>query len=90
MPRGVDVTLPLPLPVFVTVSGYVLAVKVAVTDFAVVIGTSQVAAVPVQAPDQPVKVESLAGVAVSVTRVPAAKEYEQLAPQLMPGGVDVT
>ncbi len=73
-----------------TVSVYVLAVNVAVTEFAAVIGTSHVAAVPVQAPDQPVKVESLAGVAVSVTSVPAAKEYEQVAPQAMPAGLDVT
>jgi hypothetical protein len=62
----------LPLPDFVTVSVYLLAVNVAVTDFAAVIGTLHLAAVPVQAPDQPVKVESLAGVAVSVTRVPGA------------------
>jgi hypothetical protein len=45
-------------------------VNLAVTDFAAVIGTWHFAAVPVQAPDQPVKVELLAGVAVSVTKVP--------------------
>jgi hypothetical protein len=72
MPAGVDVTLPLPLPVFVTVSVYVRGANLAVTDLAAVIGTAHVAAVPVQAPDQPVKVELLAGVAVSVTKTPAA------------------
>jgi hypothetical protein len=46
--------------------------NLAVTDFAAVIGTLHLAAVPVQAPDQPAKVEFFAGVAVSVTRVPAA------------------
>ena len=40
----------------------------AVTDFAAVISTLHFAAVPVQAPDQQVKVELLAGVAVSVTK----------------------
>jgi len=43
-----------------------------VTDFAAVIGTLHLAAVPAQAPDQPVKVEFLAGLAAGVTRVPAA------------------
>ncbi len=47
-------------------------VNLAVTDFAAVISTLHLAAVPVQAPDQPVKVEFFTGVAVSVTRVPAA------------------
>ena len=43
--------------------------KVAVTDLAAVIETLQ-GPVPVQAPDQPVKVEPVDGVAVSVTEVP--------------------
>ncbi len=46
-----------------------LVLKVAVTDRAEVIDTVHVA-VPVQAPLQPANVEPLAGVAVSVTRVP--------------------
>jgi hypothetical protein len=42
-----------------------------VTDFAAVIVTLHVAAVPVQAPDQRVKVELRLGVALSVTSLPA-------------------
>ena len=49
-----------------------ILVNVAVTDFAAVILTLHVGVVSVQAPDQPVKVEPLLAVAVSVTRVPAA------------------
>ena len=46
--------------------------------------------VPVQAPDQPVKVEPRAGEAERVTSVPCAKEAEQVVPQEMPRGEDVT
>ena len=86
MPTGLDVTRPLPLPIFVTLSVYPVAVNVAVTDFAPVIDTLHCFELPLQAPDQPVKVDLFAGVAVSVTSVPAAKECEQVVPQLMPSG----
>ncbi|HEY3550370.1 MAG TPA: hypothetical protein VGK69_04895, partial [Gaiellaceae bacterium] len=46
--------------------------------------------VPVQAPDQPLKVEPAAGVAVRVTLVPEVKSCEQVEPQLIPAGLDVT
>ena len=46
--------------------------------------------VPVQAPDQPAKVEPAAGVAVRVTGVPLLKLDEQTAPQLIPAGLLVT
>jgi hypothetical protein len=91
MPDGDDVTVPLPVPALVTVSACVVAVvlKVAVTDRAAVIATVH-AAVPVQAPLQPAKVEPLAAEAVSVTEAVLAKLALQVAPQLMPAGDDVT
>jgi len=69
MPAGVDVTVPLPFPVFPTVSANTFFVKVAVTDFAAVIETVQ-APVPEHAPVQPVKIESEVGVAARETDVP--------------------
>ena len=64
----VSVTVPLPLPAELIVKAKVCSVKVAVTDWAAVIETLQ-EPVPVQAPDQPVKVEPVDGVAVRVTAV---------------------
>ena len=63
------VTVPLPVPVVLTVKAKVCSVKVAVTDRAAVIETIQ-EPVPVQAPDQPVNIEPVDGVAVSVSTVP--------------------
>lgn len=48
------------------------------------------AAVPVQAPLQPLKVAPVAGVAVKVTFEPTANGAEPLLVQLMPEGVEVT
>ena len=59
------------------------------TALAAVIETTQVL-VPVQPPDQPVKVEPVPGVAVNVTLVPDAKEAEHDAVQLTPAGELVT
>jgi hypothetical protein len=68
IPAGLLATTPVPLPVFVTVRVKVFKVKVAVTARAASIVTLQVP-VPEQVPDQPVKSESAAGVAVRVTGV---------------------
>jgi hypothetical protein len=71
-PVGDDVTVPVPVPAFVTLSANVDApLKVAVTARAAVIETVQVD-VPVHAPLQPANVEPLAAAAVSVTDVPLA------------------
>ena len=72
MPVGELVTVPLPVPAFVTASVLVVRAKVAVTDFAAVMLTVQVVAVPVQPPDQLENAELAAGAAMSVTLVPEA------------------
>jgi hypothetical protein len=89
MPAGLLVTVPEPVPFFVTDSVTGVAVNVAVTDVAALTVTAQVP-VPEQAPLQPAKVEPEAGAAVRVTAVPGAKDCEQVAPQLIPAGALVT
>ena len=66
-----------------------LVVKVAVTVWAALMVTEH-EPVPVQAPDQPAKVEPVPAAAVRVTTVPLAKLALQLAPQLIPAGLLVT
>ncbi len=86
------VTVPAPLPAFVTVSVNVAGwtgAKVAVTDFAASIVTMH-GPVPEQAPLQPVNVEPGSGVAVSVTSVPGANRAVQTLPQPIPVGVLAT
>ena len=63
--------------------------NVAVTDVSAVSVRLHVP-VSVQAPDHPVNVEPVLGVAVRVTDVPLAKLALQVAPQLMPDGLLVT
>lgn len=45
---------------------------------------------PVQSPEKPVKVEEAPGVGVSVTVLPERKLAVQVAPQVMPAGVELT
>jgi hypothetical protein len=47
-------------------------------------------AVPEQTPDQPAKVEPPTGDAVKVTSAPTVKFPVQVAPQVMPAGLEVT
>lgn len=90
MPAGLLlVTVPVPVPFFVTVKVTGVAVKVAVTEVAAFIVTAHVP-VPEHAPLQPAKVEPAVGAAVRVTAVLGVKDCEQLAPQLIPVGVLVT
>lgn len=90
MPAGLEVSNPVPAPDVPTVSVYCNSVKLAVTLLAAVIGTTQ-GAVPVQPlPDHPSNVEPVLGEAVNVTFSPALKPALQVAPQLMPAGLEVT
>ena len=70
MPAGLEETEPVPVPVLDTVSEKVCRVNCAVTEVAAVTDTTQVPVPEQPPPDQPVKVEPVAGVAVSVTDVP--------------------
>ena len=88
---GALVTVPVPLPLFPTVSVYVGArLKVAVTVLAPEMATVQVPDVLEQAPLQPANREPGEGVAVKVTLVPIAKVAAQVEPQSIPDGVLVT
>jgi hypothetical protein len=85
----VDVTVPVPVPAFTTVRVWGIRLKVAVTDRAEFMVTVQ-APVPVHDPLHPAKTEPAAAVLFRVTTVPDAKGAEQVAPQLIPAGVEVT
>jgi hypothetical protein len=90
IPAGTDVTVPVPVPARATLNVAGLRVKVADTDCAPDIETEQ-APIPEQPPPlQPAKVDPDAATAVSVTVVPEGKPALQVAPQLIPAGVDVT
>ena len=65
MPAGLDVTVPLPVGLTVSVKRF--SVKLAVTDRAALIVTVQVAPETESHPVQPAKVEFRSGEAVSVT-----------------------
>src|SRR5439155_8874885 len=87
---GELVTVPLPMPVLVTLRAKDCWTKPAVTEAAALIVTMQVP-VPEQPPPlQPEKVDPAVGVAVKVTAVPLANGAEHAAPQAMPVGLLVT
>ena len=87
-PAGLDVTVPAPFPALLTVRLALTgtAVNVAVTAVMALSVTTQTP-VPVQPPLQPV---NPAPVAVIVTAVPFEKSAEQIAPQVIPAGFEVT
>src|SRR5437867_1156966 len=90
MPAGALVTVPLPVPLGLTVNVKVCSAKVAVTAV-LAPGVAVHGFVPVQPPPlQPVKVKPAAGVAVSATAVPLANKAEHVAPQAIPAGALVT
>jgi hypothetical protein len=89
MPAGVDVTVPEPLPLFVTVSLGAEAAKLADTAWSAVIVTVHVP-VPEQSPDQLENDEPEVGVAVNVTVDPPANDAEHVPGQLIPAGEEVT
>ncbi len=90
IPVGVLVIVPIPVPVLLMVKPNWMALKLAVTVCAALIVTVQVAVVPVQAPDQPLKVDPAVAAAVNVTLLFWLKLAAQVAPQLIPAGVLVT
>jgi hypothetical protein len=91
MPAGADVTVPAPLPSFVTVRVSSSTANVAVTETAADIVTVHVEPLPLQPPPlHPLNVEPTYGVAVNVTLVPAASGAEHVAPQSIPAGLEVT
>jgi hypothetical protein len=90
MAAGDETTEPPPLPVFMTESVYFLSVNVPVTVVFAVTVTVHVP-VPLQPPPlQPANVELADGVAVSVNVEPLRAAIEQVDPQLMEPGDDVT
>jgi hypothetical protein len=61
-----------------------------VTVFGVFMVTVQVVPFVASQPSQPIKMERKPGVAVSVTTLPLLKSSEQVDPQAIPAGLDVT
>ena len=70
IPAGLEVTVPLPVPVLLTVSEKLWAVNVALTDVAAFMVATQLPVPEQPAPLQPANVDPPAGDAVSVTTVP--------------------
>ena len=90
MPAGELVTVPLPVPVRLTLSVLWVEVKVAVTLRVAFIVTLQVFPETESQPLQLEKFEFTSAVVVKVTMVPLEYVAEHVAPQLMPAGELVT
>src|SRR5438477_7139900 len=91
MPSGLEVTVPEPIPDVPAVRTNRFRSKPAVTDLAASIVTVQLESSSIASqPLQPVKTESSAGTASSLTGVPLGYDSEQSSPQVIPSGVDVT
>jgi len=89
MPETSEVTEPEPEPDFATESVYV-GVNPALTLRAALMVTTHDPVPEQPAPDQPVKRDPAAGVAVRVTTVASSKLAAQVTPQLTPAGLEVT
>ena len=90
IPVGQLVTVPAPVtPTVNVLEGIEFDENIAETLCAAFIVTLQLP-VPPQAPPQPAKLEPLAGVAVRLTCVPAAKLALHVVPQLIPAGALLT
>lgn len=90
MPLGVLVTVPIPVPDFVTFKVAVLATALKIAAIVAVVRTVH-DPVPEQLPPlQPPKADPAAAAAVSVTVAPASKSSKQSEPQSMPGGDELT
>ena len=76
-------TVPRPAPLVSTLSAQSMTSKVAVAERAALRPTLQIAFEPEHAPDQPTKRWPLVGVAVSVTTLPTAKDWQPV-PQAAP------
>src|SRR4051812_19837807 len=90
-PAGVERTAPPPVPFSATSSVFGgFTVKVAVTERAAFIVTTQPPVPEHPAPDHPANVEFASGVAVNVTSVLKSNVIEHVGPQSIPAGVEVT
>src|SRR4029077_19042680 len=88
---GLEVTVPVPLPPLVTVRVRFSSGKVAVTPFAALIVTSHsLAPLTVSQPLQVTGLVLAPGVPLSLTRVPWSNSAAQVAPQLIPAGLEGT
>jgi hypothetical protein len=90
IPAGLDVTVPVPVPVLLTVNAKVCKGNVAVTFCTALMVTTQVPVPEHPPPLQPWNVEPAAGVAVRVTTVELANDATQVVPQSITAGLAVT